>query len=128
MADKTDEDVRSEKDQRKVDRGAQAKAAVANARTRVAQVVWLACVVAALVLGIGALCIALKANADNGLVTFVKDTADRLDLGVFSRKHGVAHFSGHDHSATTKNALVNWGLAAAVWLVAGRILDKVVRP
>jgi hypothetical protein len=128
MADMTDEDETSAKDQKKADRVAQTKAAVANVRTRVAQVVWLLCVVAALVLAIGALCIALKANADNSLVSFVKDAADKVDLGVFSRKDGVAHFSGHGHAAMTKNALVNWGLGAVVWLVAGRILDRIIRP
>ena len=60
---------------------------------------------------------------------FIIDTADKLDLGVFSRgKDGVAHFSGHTHAAETKNALVNWGLAAVVWLVGGRILERVIRP
>ena len=104
-------------------------AAVANVRNRVAQVVWIICVVAALFLAIGALCVALKANPSNGLVKFVEDTAAKLDFGVFSRgKNGVFHFKGHTHSADTKNALVNWGLAAVVWLVGGRILDRVIRP
>ncbi len=88
-------------------------------RRRVAQVVWVVCAVAALFLAAGALCIALKANPDNALVKFVIDTADKLDLGVFSRDNGVAHFAGKTHAAATKNALVNWGLAAVVWLVGG---------
>jgi hypothetical protein len=113
----------------KRDRSGQAKAAVAQVRRRVAQAVWIVCVVAALFLATGALCIALKANQDNALVRFILDTADKLDLGVFSRgKDGVAHFSGHTHAAETKNALVNWGLAAVVWLVGGRILERVIRP
>jgi hypothetical protein len=113
----------------RADRSAQAKAAVDQVRRRVAQAVWIVCVAAALVLAIGALCIALKANPDNALVKFFVDTADKLDLGVFSRgKDGVAHWSGHTHAAETKNALVNWGLAAVVWLVAGRILERVIRP
>lgn len=139
MADSTDEDQQSaidEKQQAKqakadkrAERSAQAKAATDNVRTRVAQVVWLVCVVAALFLAIGALCIALKANSGNGLVKFVLDTADKIDFGVFSRgKGGVAHFKGHGHAAMTKNALVNWGLAAVVWLVVGRILDRIIRP
>ena len=77
----------------------------------------------------GALCIALKANPDNALVKFILQTADKLDLGVFSRgKDGVAHFKGHTHEALTKNALVNWGLAAVVWLVVGRVLERIIRP
>jgi hypothetical protein len=102
---------------------------VAQVRNRVAQVIWIICVVAALFLAVGALCIALKANPSNSLVKFVEDTAEKLDFGVFSRgKNGVAHFKGHTHAADTKNALVNWGLAAVVWLVGGRILDRIIRP
>jgi hypothetical protein len=111
-----------------VDRSAQVKAAVDLVRTRVAQVVWILCVLAALVLAVGALCIALKANGDNSLVKFCIDTADKLDLGVFSRTDGVAHWKGHSHTALTKNACVNWGLAAVVWLIVGKIVERVVRP
>ncbi len=113
----------------KPDRSVQAKAAVTVVRTRVAQVVWVVCVAAAVFLAAGALCIALKANPDNALVKFILQTADKLDLGVFSRgKDGVAHFKGHTHEALTKNALVNWGLAAVVWLVVGRVLERIIRP
>jgi hypothetical protein len=113
----------------KPDRSAQAKAVVNQVRTKLAQVVWIVCVVAALFLAAGALCIALKANPDNTLVKFITDTADKLDLGVFSRgKDGVAHFTGNTHAAETKNALVNWGLAAVVWLVGGKILERIIRP
>jgi hypothetical protein len=28
----------------------------------------------------------------------------------------------------TKNALVNWGLAAVVWLIIGRIVERIIRP
>ena len=113
----------------KPDRSAQAKAVVNQVRTKLAQVVWIVCVVAALFLAAGALCIALKANPDNTLVKFITDTADKLDFGVFSRgKDGVAHFTGKTHEAETKNALVNWGLAAVVWLVGGKLLERVIRP
>jgi hypothetical protein len=100
----------------KPDRSARARAAVTVVRTRVAQVVWIVCVAAAVFLAAGALCIALKANPDNALVKFILQTADKLDL------------TGHTHEALTKNALVNWGLAAVVWLVAGRVLERVIRP
>jgi hypothetical protein len=113
----------------KVDRAAQARKAVATVRSRMAQGVWLLCVLAALVLAVGALCIALKANQDNNLVKFVIDGADKLDFGVFSRgKDGVAHWKGNTDAAHTKNALVNWGLAALVWLVGGKLVERVVRP
>lgn len=111
------------------DRSAQARAVVFTVRTRLAQAIWVVCVAAALFLAAGALCIALRANPDNALVKFILDTADKLDLGVFSRgKDGVAHFTGHSHEALTKNALINWGLAALVWLVVGKVLERVIRP
>ncbi len=110
------------------DRAAQAKALANQVRLRLAQLVWLVCVLAALVLALGALCIALKANQDNGLVKFCVDTADKLDLGAFSRTDGVAHWKGHTHSALTKNACVNWGLAAVVWLIAGKAVERIVHP
>jgi hypothetical protein len=129
---RTDETGDDPVEETQVDRAAQARAkaqAAANAvRARVAQVVWLLCALAALVLAVGALCIALKANLDNGLVKFSIDTADKLDLGVFSRVDGVAHWKGHTHEALTKNALVNWGLAAVVWLIVGRVVERIVRP
>ena len=77
-------------------------------RTRVAQLLWTLCVLAALVLAVGALLVAIDANEDNGLVSLVRE------------------FSGE--SAETKNALVNWGLGAVVYLLVGRLLERVVRP
>lgn len=113
---------------RRADRTGQARAAANLVRARLAQLVWVICALAALVLAVAALCIALKANLDNSLVTFCIDTADKLDFGVFSRTDGVAHWKGHDHAALTKNALVNWGLAAVIWLIIGRVVERVVRP
>jgi hypothetical protein len=128
-ADEAQDDPDDEVRETKVDRAAQARKAVAAVRSRIAQVVWLLCVLAALVLAVGALCIALKANQDNNLVKFVIDSADKLDFGVFSRgKDGVAHWKGNTDAAHTKNALVNWGLAALVWLVGGKLVERVVRP
>jgi len=95
-------------------------------RTLLAQVIWAVCSIAALFLALGALFIAFKANTDNALVKFVLDVADRLDLGVFDRNDGVKQWTGEN--AETKNALFNWGLGALVWLIGGRILDRLVRP
>ena len=103
-----------------------ATARIAKGRVQVARLLWLLCALAALILAVGALMVAVDANPHNALVQWVLDAADKLDLGVFSRKDGIKQFSGHD--AATKNALVNWGLAAVAWLVVGRVLDRVVRP
>jgi hypothetical protein len=101
-------------------------ASVARARTIVAQVVWTIAVIAALILALGALLVAVKANQDNALVKFVLHLADAVDVGVFDRDNGIKQFSGSD--AATKNALFNWGIGAVVWLLVGRLLDRLLRP
>lgn len=107
----------------------QASAAVGKARTLVAQAVWAVAVFAAVVLAGAALCIALKANPANNLVDFLVRTADKLDFGVFELgSNGIYHATGDTHEALTKNALVNYGVAAVVWLVLGGIVAKVIRP
>ena len=63
-------------------------------RTRLAQLIWLAAVVCALFLAVGALLIALDANQDNPLVGFVLDVADVVDLDIFSRDNGIFTFDG----------------------------------
>ena len=98
----------------------------AKLRTRLAQLIWLAAVVCALFLAVGALLIALDANQDNALVKLVLDVADAVDLDVFSRDNGIFTFDGQD--AATKSALANWGLGAIAYLVVGRILERIVRP
>jgi hypothetical protein len=95
-------------------------------RATVAQLLWLACALAALLLAVGALLVALDANRDNTLVRFVLDAADFVDLGVFSRVDGIKQFEGS--GANVKNALFNWGLGAVAWLVVGRILDRIIKP
>ena len=99
---------------------------VTQVRVVLSQVLWVLFLVAALFLAVGALLIALDANRDNDLVTFVLEGADRVDLGIFSKTNGIKQFSGSD--AETKNALFNWGIGAAVWLFVGRLLDRMVRP
>jgi hypothetical protein len=99
---------------------------VYRVRVVLAQVIWLLFLIAALFLAVGALLIALDANVDNDLVKFVLEGADRVDLGIFSRDNGIKQFSGPN--ADTKNALFNWGLGAAAWLIVGRILDRFIRP
>ena len=99
---------------------------VSRVRQILAQVVWLLFLAAALFLAVGALLISLDANRDNDLVRFVLEGADRVDLGIFSKDNGIKEFSGAN--AETKNALFNWGLGAVVWLVVGRILDRLIRP
>jgi hypothetical protein len=89
-------------------------------RSRVASVVWLAAVGCALFLAVGALVVALKMNQDDAIVGFVVDGAEKLDFGELTT------FSGKD--AAVRSALTNWGIAAVLYLVAGKVLDRVIRP
>lgn len=104
---------------------AKVKAGSLAVRSKIASLVWLIAVVCALFLAVGALLIALNANEQNSIVQFVLDGADLLD-GPFSRENGIFTFDGKD--AETKSALVNWGLAAVVYLIIGKILDRIIRP
>jgi hypothetical protein len=105
--------------------GEKVKAGSRAVRSKIASLVWLVAVVCALFLAVGALLVALNANQDNSIVQFVLDGADVLD-GPFSRDNGPFTFDGKD--AQTKSALVNWGLAAVVYLVIGKIADRIIRP
>lgn len=121
MADKKDD----EKSRKRVE----GSGGVATVRTRLAQLVWLFFLIAALFLAVGALCVALDFNQDNPLVEFVIGGADLFDLGIFSRDGGIKEFTeGSKDSQETKNALFNWGVGAIVYLIVGRILDRVIRP
>jgi hypothetical protein len=127
MADKTDRDTDSKAEARGPSRASGRSArTVTRVRVVVAQVVWLLCLVAALLLAVGALLIAVDANQDNALVKFILEGANRVDLGIFSKDNGIKQFSGPN--AETKDALFNWGIGAAVWLLMGRLLDRLIRP
>jgi hypothetical protein len=59
-------------------------------------------------------------NQANPIVSFILDTANKLDFGTFK------DFTGK--GAATKEALTNWGIAAVIYLVAGKVLDRIIRP
>jgi hypothetical protein len=96
-------------------------------RTNLARVVGGACSLIALIIIIGAALVALRGNinSDNSLVKLVIDVADTFD-GPFSRTDGIFDFTGKN--AVTKEALVNWAIAAAVWLGIGRIASSLIKP
>ena len=99
------------------------KAVVAGAnavRSRIASLVWLVAVVCALFLAVGALLVALDMNRQNDIVHFILSVAHKLDFGTFK------DFTGK--SAATKSALTNWGIAAVIYLVIGKVLDRIIRP
>jgi hypothetical protein len=96
-------------------------------RTSAAQVVQTLCTIIAALIVLAPIAVAARGsvNADNVLVELVKGVANALD-GPFSRTDGVFDFSG-DHG-TTWDAIVNWGIAAVVWLAIGRVAAAVIRP
>ncbi len=96
------------------------RASAKTVRNQVASVVWLAAVVCALFLAVGALLVALKMNQDNAIVAFVTDVANKIDFGELKQ------FAGKN--AEVKAALTNWGIAAVIYLLIGKVLDRAIRP
>lgn len=124
-ADDEDAPSREKQQRRRRTSGQKVKAGSNAARGKVASVVWVLAVVCALTLAVGALLVALNANEENSIVKVVLDAAAVLE-GPFSRENGIFAFDGND--AATKNALVNWGLAAMVYLLIGKLADRIIRP
>ena len=102
--------------------------AQANAlRAQLARLIRIVFGVLAAILALGALLVVLRSNIneDNSVVQFITDVADAIS-GPFSLQDGVFDFSGKN--ADAKNALLNWGIAAVVYLVIGRVLSNLVAP
>ncbi|WP_420874010.1 hypothetical protein [Nocardioides lijunqiniae] len=91
-----------------------------------ARVLWALFVLAASVLAVAALLIAVDAERSNPLVELVLDLADGVDLGVFDLDNPIKRFTGENGETTT--ALFNYGIGAVVYLVVGRVVDRLVRP
>lgn len=93
---------------------------VNRVRNVVASVIWLIAVVAAAVLALGALFTALdQANQSNAIVHWVLERGHEL----------VGPFKDLFRLETAKNTLlVNWGIAALVYLIAGKVVERFVRP
>ncbi|MDQ3155141.1 MAG: hypothetical protein M3Q98_00190 [Actinomycetota bacterium] len=120
-----DEDTRDGRRRDRTSSGPRVKEGLIAARGQISSVIWLIAVICAVFLALGALLIALKANPDNVIRELVVGGADRFD-GPLSRENGLFTFDGRN--GATKEVLVNWGLAAITYLVAGSILRRIVRP
>lgn len=94
-------------------------AGIVKARSTVASTVWLVAVVCALCLAVAALLRALEMNERNDIVSFVTAAAEFLDFGSFKK------FRGAD--AAIKETLTDWGIAAVIYLMLGKLLDRVIR-
>ena len=124
---KGDDDAKDDKTKKSRDRSKSDP--LSSARRTAATVIWVLAVLAALVLAIGALVVALDFNRDNPIVDFVHSTASAIDLGLF-KDFEIKDQKNADamQSARVKSALVNWGIAAVIYLVVGKILDRLIRP
>ena len=104
-------------------------------RSLLATAVWVAAVLCALTLAVGALVVALQMNRDNAIVKPILEVANTIDFGVFKEfepdppdNATRAEVQDARQSAQTKSVMVNWGLAALIYLVVGKVLDRLIRP
>jgi hypothetical protein len=111
----------------KGDRSARFGQAQAAVRSKAARVVRIVFGVLAAILALGAVLVVLRNNINeqNTIVELITNVADAIS-GPFSRDDGIFSFKGK--SAESKNALLNWGIAAIVYLVIGRLLASVIAP
>ena len=105
-------------------------------RARIATVIWMVAVFAALALAVGALCVALKVDFSNSALNGLASLCDMLDFGSFKTFAGEMKLdtflakldSVKPNDYPVKTVLMSWGAAAVIWLVVGKILDKLLRP
>ena len=125
-----DDDHRGDQDLDRADRSSQTvtprTVTTVWLRENLARAVWIVCMMLALILAIAAFTYALEANSDNELVKLARDLANVFDLGVFDLDNPVKAFK--DPNGAVKTALFNYGLGAVVYLVVGRILERIIRP
>jgi len=96
-------------------------------RDTMAKILRVVFLVFSVVLALGAFLVAAKDNVSqtNDLVKFVLNFAEAID-GPFSRTNGIFDF--HGKNGATKDAVVNWGIAAIVYLAIGRYLQRLLAP
>jgi hypothetical protein len=110
------------------DRKRRHQASADAVRSSVARAVRIVFAVLATILALGALLVVLRHNINSGnpIVKLILDVADGIS-GPFSRNDGIFRFTS-GKSAVAKNALLNWGIAAIVYLVIGRFLANAIAP
>src|SRR3954454_1025254 len=100
-------------------RGSSRRVPVSRARLTLARIIGMAASLVALVLVIGIALVLLKANPSNEVVKAVTDAARWL-AGPFDGLFKL------DKQRT--EVAVNWGVAAVVWFLLGRLIARVVAP
>jgi hypothetical protein len=99
-------------------------------RSRIASIVWIVAVACAVVLALAAVLIALQDNvkSDNPIVEWLTSMSNVI-AGPFGETSGSSFRGGiFNLDSTPKEVLANWGVAAVLYLVVGRIADRVIRP
>jgi hypothetical protein len=96
-----------------------------TARTISARLVWYLAVVCAGILAVAALLVALEADPDDRLVQWLEDAAASLAGPMDEAYEFTTEEGAPDHG---KTALVNWGIAAAVYLFLGRLVARIIAP
>jgi ribose/xylose/arabinose/galactoside ABC-type transport system permease subunit len=100
-------------------RSSSRRVAASRGRLQLARIISLIASLVALVLIAGIVLVLLKANPSNDIVKAVEDAARWL-AGPFD---GMFSFSKH-----RTEVAVNWGIAAVVWFVVGRVIARIVAP
>jgi hypothetical protein len=108
-------------------RKARLGASQAAVRSKAARIVRIVFGVLATILALGAVLVVLRNNINeqNSIVELITNAADKIS-GPFSRDDGIFQFDGKN--AVAKNALLNWGIAAIVYLLVGRLLANAIAP
>ena len=124
-------EIRREREEERARKAAERRrrsdAAMATMRATIARAVKLVFVVLAAILALGALLVVLEKNvsADNPIVKFIWRVADHID-GPLGRQGGIFVF--HGKNGPKWDAVVNWGLAAVIYLVIGNVLHRIIAP
>ena len=94
-------------------------AAANRGRLILARVIGAIAAIVALILLLGIVLVLLKANPANAVVEIVRDAASWL----------VGPFEGmFDLKRKRTEVAFNWGVAAVVWFVLGRLLARLIAP
>lgn len=96
-------------------------------RSLAARLLYLVCAVSATILALGALLVVLRdgGSEQSSVVALITDVADAL-AGPLRRTDGIDSFVGE--TTASKSALLNWGIAAVLYLVLGRCLAYLIAP
>jgi hypothetical protein len=112
-----DGDGRVDRDPDRNDAGLRRNRGAAAARNALARIIGLITLLVVLTIVLGIVLVVLKANPDNAIVDAIREAAKYLS------KPFDAIF---EMDKRRTEIAVNWGIAAVVYLIAGRVLARVV--